>query len=66
MLKIEVIGEKNVYALVKRGEIYGKIQYVIAGHVIGQDDLYFGETIQLLPEEKSWWQRFAERIRQLV
>ena len=66
MLKMEVTGEKNIYALVKKGEIYGKIQYIIAGHVICQDDLYFGETIQPLPEEKSWWQRFTERIRQLV
>jgi D-alanyl-D-alanine carboxypeptidase (penicillin-binding protein 5/6) len=65
-LKTQVIGEKNIYALVKKGEIYGKIQYIVAGHVICQDDLYFNKTIQPIPEEKSWWQRLQDWMKKLV
>lgn len=65
-LKSEVSGEKIVYAVVKKGEIYGKINYMIGSRTLCQDVLYFGETIEQCPEQKSLWERFWGKFRQMV
>lgn len=62
--KIETVrfGETICYAPVVKTAIAGQIVYRIGDKVIAKDTLLYGQGSVLLPEQKSWTERLAERI----
>lgn len=64
-LKTKMIGAEFTYAPIHAGQRYGKIQYICGNRIVFEDDLIFGESVEmdLTQEKPDFWAGVIQQIR---